>query len=136
MNTLAFVFILKIGLTLLLWCGPLLLLPNSWLQNLGFPVMIPEVYLKLLGCAYLALVVGYAFGLRDAIKGLHPLPIIWMGIVSNGSASLTLLIYGFQGSWNSWGSIAQFVMWFSMIATGAISLALLFFGFLTKPLQT
>ena len=100
MNALSIVFILKIGLTLLLWCVPLLLLPNSWLQKLGFPVMMPEVYLKLLGWAYLALVIGYCFGLCDTWNGVYPLPIIWVGIVSNGGASLLLLIYGSQGTWN------------------------------------
>ena len=97
--------------------------------------MMPEVYLKLLGWAYLALVVGYCFGLRDTLNGSHPLPIIWVGSVSNAGASLLLFMYGSQGAWNSWGAIAQVIMWGSIAATGTIALGLVFFGLLAPQPQ-
>ena len=74
--------------------------------------------------AYLALCIGYAFGLKEALRGLYPTWCVLMGIVSNGGACLTLLILGLQGAWAAWGSILGVGMWLSMASTGAIALCL------------
>ena len=62
--------------------------PSSVLEWLGFVVPNPPVFLRLLGMAYLALAVGYAFGLRDSLGGKYPIGTVWVGIVGNGGALL------------------------------------------------
>ena len=68
MKTLSKVLFIKILLTVFIWCIPLLFYPATWLHWLGFPVPEPQIFLRLLGMAYTALVVGYCFGLRTAMK--------------------------------------------------------------------
>jgi hypothetical protein len=128
MQALSKVFIAKIVLTISAWCIPLLLLPASVLQWLGFPVPVPTIFLRLLGMAYAALVVGYAFGLRSALRRDYPAGAVWVGIVSNGGAFLLLCIAAMQATWASWGGFARLVMWVSVAGTGLITLGLVIFG--------
>ena len=130
MNGLAIVFIIKIGFTLVLWCLPLLMVPEILLIKLGLPKPSSMLFLRLLGMAYLALTVGYGFGLIETLNGGHPRDIVLMGIISNGGACLILLINGVFRSWQAWGPPAQFMMWFSLIATGGIALGLVVTGFI------
>jgi hypothetical protein len=125
---LSVVFVLKIGITLLFWCVPLLLFPSSWLAALGVPAEPGYLLLRLLGCAYLALLVGYSFGLRAALAGRRAAGPVWMGIVSNGGASLLLLGYGINGAWSAWGGLLNVGLWLSAAVTGGIALALLWWG--------
>ncbi len=64
-------FHLKIVVTLVLWfLVPSL--PPSWLKTLGIPEMGSTfIFLRLLGVAYGALLVGYVFGLRDALRDIY-----------------------------------------------------------------
>lgn len=78
--------------------------------------------------AYTALIVGYIFGLRNAMTGIYPAEVVWVGIVSNGGACLLLTIAAIQGVWCSWSGLAQGYMWGSLIATGAITTGLIVFG--------
>jgi hypothetical protein len=110
------------------WGIPLLLFPSSLLSWLGFVVPEPSVFLRLLGAAYIALVVGYCFGLQQALRGTHPLGVIWAGIVSNGGACLLLGFFGLYGTWSRWGAFAQAVMWGSLAGIVAITAGLVFFG--------
>ena len=128
MSNLSKVLVAKIALTVVAWCVPLLLLPASRLRWLGFPVPEPQGFLRLLGMAYTALVVGYAFGLRDSLRGIYPMAAVWMGIASNGGAFLVLTIAAVLGVWASWGTFAQLVMWGSIVGTGGITLGLVAFG--------
>ncbi len=64
MRDLDFVLRAKIALTVVAWCIPLLLFPASLLARLGFPIPTPDVFVRLLGMAYLAL--GYGFGEEPA----------------------------------------------------------------------
>ena len=82
----------------------------------------------MLGWAYLALCVGYAFGLRAALQGKRLMGSIWMGIVSNGGACLYLLYYGATGTWSNWDGTVQFLGWASALATALITLGLIAFG--------
>ena len=125
---LARVFLAKIVLTFLLWCIPLLLFPASVLTSLGFPVPEPQVFLRLLGTAYVALVVGYAFALRAISRDEYPASAVWVGIVSNGGAFLILIVAAYFGAWASWGALARLFMWASLAATGAVTAALILFG--------
>jgi hypothetical protein len=119
---------LKIALTLAVWCVPLLLFPPGWLAALGFPLPEPLLFLRLLGMAYLALVLGYAFGLGAARRGTYPAAVVWVGIVSNGGACLLLALAALAGTWASWGAIAPALMWASLFGTGAIAAGLVWLG--------
>ena len=128
MTPLAKVFAIKIGATLVCWCLPLILLPASAIEAAGFPKQDSYMFVRMLGWAYLALCVGYWFGLRSALEGKRPLAPIWVGIVSNGGAFGYLCYYGAMGTWTSWGGIVQVIGWGSVVATLAISIGLIVFG--------
>ncbi|WP_163671012.1 hypothetical protein [Adonisia turfae] len=85
-------------------------------------------FLRLLGMAYLALVVGYYFGLMETLNGGHPINIVWVGIVSNGGACLILLINAILRTWQEWELPAQVMMWLSLFVTGGITIGLIFTG--------
>jgi hypothetical protein len=128
MRPLSAILVAKIVLTLAVWCVPLLLFPASWLSALGFPLPEPLLFLRLLGMAYAALVVGYWFGLQAARRGEYPRDVVWVGIVSNGGAFVMLAIAAVAGTWSSWGIVANALMWASLAGTGAIAAALAWFG--------
>jgi len=128
MNPLSIVFIFKILATILVWCVPLILFPPSWLDAIGFPAQVSDMFVRMLGWAYLALCVGYGFGLQASLKGRRHLSSIWVGIVSNGGACGYLLFYGLSGHWSIWPINIQIIAWGSMLATALITLGLFFFG--------
>ena len=128
MSPLSKVFIVKIAATVLFWCLPLILLPASLMEAVGFPKQDTYLFVRLLGCAYLALCAGYGFGLRSSLQGKRTLGPIWVGIVSNGGAFLVLCYYGLAGSWVSWGRAIQLIGWASVVASFSIALALFVFG--------
>lgn len=130
MKALSRILFIKIALTALVWCIPLLFPPGTLLQWLGFPVPEPQLFLRLLGMAYVALVVGYGFGLRDALRNQYPQAVVWLGIISNGGAFVLLIAAAISSVWADWGSIAQWIMWGSLIGTAAITLGLIWFGLL------
>jgi len=122
------VLTLKIVLTAAVWCVPMLLFPPDVLRALGFPVPEPLLFVRLLGMAYVALLVGYGLGLRDARAGRYPATVVWMGLVSNGGACLLLLVAACVGTWAPWGAFARAVMWGSLFGTAAITAGLAWFG--------
>ena len=103
LSMLSTVFVFKIAATILFWCLPLLLIPGELLVRLGFPPQPSYIFVKMLGWAYLALCVGYGFGLRASLDGKRLMAPIYVGIVSNGGACLYLLYYGSTGAWSDWG---------------------------------
>jgi hypothetical protein len=128
MRYLSGILFFKIGVTTILWFGPLLFFPAPLLEKIGFPTCPSTIFLKLLGMAYGALLVGYVFGLVDTLHGRYPRSTVWAGIVSNGGAFLLLSMGAFQGVWAAWGEPARIVMWASLAATGLISTGLIAFG--------
>ena len=128
MKALARTLIAKIVMTALLWSIPLLLFPQSWFPALGIPTITPSVFQRLLGAAWLALVVGYSFGLAQVRKGEMPTGVVWMGIVSNGLGAVILSAYGLSGAWRTWSGLGQVYMWVSAGATLWITISLLAFG--------
>lgn len=128
MNNLSKVLIFKIGATILFWSIPLLLFPASLLEAAGFPEQPSYLFVRLLGWAYFSLCVGYTFSLQAALKGERLMGPIWVGIVSNGGASLFLFYFGLIGSWSAWGAFIQFTGWSSAIATALITLGLYLYG--------
>jgi hypothetical protein len=127
-NGLSKVFIFKITATVIFWCVPLIFLPAELLATLGFPEQPSYMFVRMLGWAYLALCVGYAFGLSASLQGQRALGPIWVGIVSNGGACAYLIYYGLSGEWAQWGGFVQFVLWSSIAATAAITTGLYLFG--------
>ena len=86
------------------------------------------MFSRLLGCSYLALSFGYWSALKASFIGERQIGTIWVGIISNGAASVCLLCYGLTGHWATWGVVAQTVLWFSTLATFLITLGLYIFG--------
>ena len=82
------------------------------------------LFVRLLGAAYVALLVGYFGGLREARANRDPAGPVRVGIVSNGLAAIILAIHGPTGAWSSWGVFAQVLMWASLGATIAITAGL------------
>ena len=128
MSNLSKVFAIKIAATLLFWCLPLILLPSDILEAAGFPPQPTYLFVRLLGWAYLALCVGYGFGLVAALNGQRLLGPIWVGIVSNGGASAYLLYYGLTGSWSDWNGFLQTLAWSSAVVAALIAAGLYVFG--------
>jgi hypothetical protein len=125
---LSLVFIVKIGATILFWCIPLIIFPASVLEAVGFPPQPSYMFVRMLGWAYLALCVGYAFGLTASLRGERAAGPIWVGIVSNAGACAYLAYFGASGAWSAWGALAQVVLWSSVLATAAITAGLYAFG--------
>ncbi len=135
MSRLSVVLVLKILATILFWSAPLILLPGATLHALRFPEQSSYMFEKMLGWAYVALCVGYWFGLRASLAGKRLMPPIYVGIVSNGGACLYLLWYGLSGAWQDWGAFVQLVGWSSIAATALITAGLVRYGvFGTEPI--
>ncbi len=113
----------KILLTLTLWAGPALLLPAPWFPLFGIPEppLAQLVFIRLLGAAYVALVVGYALAWRSPVR--HPGAVL-VGIVSNGLASLVILSVGSAGGFATWTVLGCAYIWGSAIVTAGLATAL------------
>jgi hypothetical protein len=120
----------KIIITALFWCFPLLFAPPAVFIFLGIAVPEPMVFARLLGCAYLALLVAYAHGFFEARRDGRALPTVLIGVVSNGSASAFLAVYGGNGAWSAWPWSGQLYMWTSLLATSMLTIGLLYRGVL------
>ena len=126
MNALKIILVIKIVFTAIFWSLPLLFFPKRAAELLRMPVPQPILFAHLLGAAFLALLVGYVLGLLDLSHNKGAGNIVWVGIVSNGSAFLLLLI--FAGQWSKWGTRAAAFLWVSTAATLLITLGLVVFG--------
>lgn len=122
------VLIFKIVATLSFWSLPLILLPSTTMEALGFPHQQTYMFVRMLGWAYLALCVGYSFALHSSLRGRRALGQIWVGIVSNGGACAYLGYYGLVGTWGGWGTPVQLIGWGSVLATFLITAGLIVFG--------
>lgn len=98
MNLLAWILRVKILVTLILWTIPCLAFPASWFVWIGMPEPNPKLLLQLYGAASFALVVGYTSGLRRLGRGDDIRNIVWVGITSNGSASVILFFSDIAGA--------------------------------------
>jgi Na+-driven multidrug efflux pump len=112
--------ILKIVLTIC-WSAALLFLSKSQFEYLGMPEPKPLLFTRLLGAAFIALLVGYALGLRDLHRGKTPVNTMLVGIVSNGLACVLLVYFGIHNTWSEWAAVARYSMWGSAISTGSIT---------------
>lgn len=85
------VLVFKIFVTATLWASPLLLFPVSAFETLMGQAPEPISYARLLGVAYLALIVNYVGGYMLARRHIAPWITLFTGIVSNGGGLLMLL---------------------------------------------
>jgi hypothetical protein len=123
MQLLKFTLALKIFLTVC-WAASLLFLSKAQFRKLGIAEPQPIVFTRLLGAAFLALLVGYALGLREIYQGEVPSNTIFVGVVSNGLACLILIYFGLKKMWSEWGRMARYSMWASAALTGLITMLL------------
>lgn len=106
----------KIVITAVFLCAPLLLFPQSFFIDFGI-TNESMLFLRLLGFAYLALLVGYYGGMRTIDDGENPVSVIYMGLVSNGFAGFTFLIFGLMERWAHLSLWLQIYLW--VITIGA-----------------
>ena len=118
MRALRGLLIRKIVITAIFLCIPLLFFPASLFEAMGIPVSQPLMFIRLLGVAYLALIVGYYEGIRALNRHQSPLFAINMGLMSNGLAFLVFLYFGVSGEWDDWGLGAEIYMW--LLSFGAL----------------
>ena len=124
-NPLAVVIVVKILVTIG-WIFGCLIAPIGLLTAMGFAVQEPAVFLRLLGVAHVALVLGYALGLRDTLQGKRIAVTVAVGIVSDGGAFLALLL--FSGAWSTWPQPAAYILWASTVSVLIITGGLLVLG--------
>lgn len=94
MTWLGVLLMFKIATTALIVVAPLLLLPPARLAaRLAVPAAASGLA-RLYGVALLALLVGYGGGLVQTWQGVFPEGVVWMGLVSNGGATIALLATG------------------------------------------
>jgi hypothetical protein len=125
MISLKSVLLFKIWVTVVLWAAPLLFTPARAYETLGFPPPGPMVFMRLLGAAFTALLVGYVRGLKVLRDGGYPADTVLVGLVSNALACLIIVAYGIAGEYSGWGALAQLYMWGSALATGLVTAGLL-----------
>ena len=118
----------KIAGTVLLWCLPLSVQPQSLMTALDLNTPIASLFLRLLAIAYLALCVGYGLGWRAAGQGVLLTGPLWVGLVSNGGACVLLTAYGSMGAWNNLPPTIQSALWLSAASTALITLGLWLLG--------
>jgi hypothetical protein len=126
MNPLRIILTIKVVFTAIFWALPLLFFPKHAARLLGIPAPQPILFAHLLGAAFLALLAGYILGLLDLNQGKDVSNTVWVGIISNGSAFLILLMFARQ--WRRWGTRAEIYMWSSTAMTLSITLGLIVFG--------
>lgn len=128
MPSLLTVLYIKIAFTAVVWATPALLVPRKLILTLGYPEPKPLIFLRLLGGAYFALLVGYIQGAQSLQAGIYPATTVLVGIVSNGVAFLILAVGAVKGTWLDWGWAARLIMWISLAMTFLITVGLLYSG--------
>lgn len=128
MPSLHTVLCIKIAFTAFVWATPALLAPRKLILALGYPDPNPIIFLRLLGGAYLALLVEYIQGVQSLQAGIYPATTVLVGIVSNGVAFLILAVGAVKDTWLHWGWAARLIMWISLAMTFLITVGLFFSG--------
>jgi len=117
----------KILVTLALWAAPALLLSPPSFPVFGLPEPPPGqlIFIRLLGAAYVALVVGYALAWRAPAR--HPGTIL-VGVVSNGLATIVIVREGIAGAFADWTTLGAIYIWGSALVTAGLTAALIVSG--------
>jgi hypothetical protein len=128
---LSVLLLVKIGGTGLLFALPALALPaHKFPSLLGTPAPGPlTVFVRLLGWAWVSLLVGYWGGMQLLGAGIFPTYPLCMGVVSNGGAGVLILGWLAKGGKSkSWSKQGRAIMLFGAVfvlgVTGALIVAL------------
>ena len=107
----------------------LCLVPAEGYKRLGMPVVPSSLFfVRLLGAAYIALVVGYIQAVYNLKAGKSAVEAVCVGIVSNGLAFIILLCYWVNGAWTNYQHPARIGFWTFTGAVGAITAGLIWAG--------
>ena len=117
----------KIVLMLVFWILPLLLLPAGLFPELGIPTWTPaaNVFLRLLGAAYLAIAVVETWGFFDMT---HRPSAVLAGLASSAGASFVLWHDIFYGELWNWAVLGKVLVSIWLLLHGAFTIALLATG--------
>jgi hypothetical protein len=117
----------KIVVTVALWAAPALLLPAPWFPFVGVPEppLAQLVFVRLLGAAYVALIVAYGYAWRAPAR--HPAAVV-VGAVSNGLAALVILSVGSSGGFDTWSALGKMYIWGSCLIAAGLAVALVVTG--------
>ncbi|MBY0278420.1 hypothetical protein K2Z84_24080 [Candidatus Binatia bacterium] len=117
------VLLIKAVLTLVFWVLPLLFLPAGLFPDLGIPTWTPaaNVFLRLLGGAYLAIALVEIWGFIDSV---HRRSAALLGLVSSSVTSIVLCRDIFYGELWNWGLFgwALMLLWLLLYTLFAIAL--------------
>lgn len=117
------VLLIKAVLTLVFWVLPLIFLPAGLFPDLGIPTWTPaaNVFLRLLGAAYLAIALVELLGFAEAA---HRRTAAMLGLISSAVTSLVLCRDIFYGELWNWGVFgwALMMMWLLLYAVFAVAL--------------
>jgi hypothetical protein len=127
MSWLRKVLAVKIVLVLLFWILPLLLLPAGLFPELGIPTWTPaaNVFLRLLGAGYLAIVIVETWGLFDAT---HRSSAVLAGLASSAGASFVLWHDIFYGELWNWAVLGKVLVSIWLLLHGVFTIALIATG--------
>lgn len=120
-------FVAKLAVTAVFWAGPLIFAPAWLLEAAGLPRKALPLA-RLLGWAYVALGVGYGFGLREVRAGRPATSAVVVGIVSNGGAGAYLTYFGVTGAWAGWHPVVRWATWAFAAVTLGIAFGLYGYG--------
>jgi uncharacterized membrane protein len=131
------VLLVKAVLTLVFWVLPLLFLPAGLFPDLGIPTWTPaaNVFLRLLGGAYLAIALVELWGFVDSV---HRRSAVLLGIVSSVVTSFVLcrdIFYGELWNWGVFGK-ALMLLWLLLYTVFAIALLVTGLGTLLGRAET
>ena len=119
MTWLGAILAVKIVVTALASAIPFLILPPARLATLAGTDIQAKPLVRLYGVAITALLVGYASGFWAIAEGVFPWGVVAMGIVSNGGATLTIVLTGV------WQRILPMVLFLGGITLALIAAAAL-----------
>lgn len=89
-----------------------LLLKENNYKYWGLEFPQPSHYLRMLGASYVALLIGYWYGLLEAKDGKLLVEIIVVGVISNGLGAIILGYYGFiKKKWRELERRGRIIMW-------------------------
>ncbi len=119
-------------ITTLFWAGGALFVHADYLAHVGFESGAAILVVRLLGVAFLSLLLGYSLGLHALItKKPNTLAVrntVLVGILSNGGSALVLFWFGLTGRFTLLPSPLPHIFWASAVLTGGIALSLFLCG--------
>ena len=132
MKGLVVTYVLKIVITLVFWCLPLLFFGEAIRGEMDIQQPVVDYLFMLLGWAYVALCVGYGVGLFQLLKykQVNQAP-IFAGIASNGGAALLLTLF-LLNSQNQLNECLLYFLLISALGAALVTLSLVYYLIMDK----